>query len=83
MMSEKHGHAPIVPDINATRRIDIVSRRFEADWRAGKSPAIGDYLPMNSPAWCAVSRQLRGGCFWLVCQTTPTTPPCPSIANRS
>jgi hypothetical protein len=54
MMSVQHGNAPIVPDIDATRRIDIVSRRFEADWRADKSPAIGDYLPMNSPAWCVV-----------------------------
>jgi len=44
MMSEQHGHAPIVPHIDATRRIDIVSRRFEADWRQGRHPRIEDYL---------------------------------------
>jgi hypothetical protein len=37
------------PDLNGVelkraRAIDAVCRRFEADWRAGKQPAIDDYL---------------------------------------
>ncbi len=32
-------------DIELARRIDAACRRFEADWRAGKTPSIGDYLP--------------------------------------
>jgi hypothetical protein len=31
-------------DINLTRRIDAVCRRFEADWQAGRQPCINDYL---------------------------------------
>jgi hypothetical protein len=31
-------------DINLARRIDKICRRFEADWRAGRRPASGDYL---------------------------------------
>ncbi len=31
-------------DIELARRIDAACRRFEADWRAGKRPAIGDYF---------------------------------------
>jgi serine/threonine protein kinase len=31
-------------DIDLARRIDAACRRFEADWRAGERPAIGDYL---------------------------------------
>jgi hypothetical protein len=42
-MNEQHSHDPIVPDIDAARRIAIACRRREADWRAGRSGAIGDY----------------------------------------
>jgi eukaryotic-like serine/threonine-protein kinase len=31
-------------DLDMVRRIEAVCRRFEADWRAGKRPAIEDYL---------------------------------------
>jgi hypothetical protein len=31
-------------DLELVRRIDAVCRRFEADYRAGKSPVIADYL---------------------------------------
>ncbi len=31
-------------DLDLARQIDAACRRFEADWRAGKRPAIGDYL---------------------------------------
>jgi hypothetical protein len=31
-------------DLDVVRRIDAVCRRFEADYRAGQSPAIADYL---------------------------------------
>jgi hypothetical protein len=31
-------------DLDLVRRIDAVCRRFEADYRAGKSPVIADYL---------------------------------------
>ena len=31
-------------DLDLVRRIDAVCRRFEADYRAGRSPVIADYL---------------------------------------
>ena len=31
-------------DLDMARRIDAVCRRFETDWRAGKSLPIEDYL---------------------------------------
>jgi eukaryotic-like serine/threonine-protein kinase len=31
-------------DLELERQIDAICRRFEADWRAGKRPAIDDYL---------------------------------------
>ncbi len=31
-------------NLNLVRRIDAVCRRFEADYRAGKSPVIADFL---------------------------------------
>jgi eukaryotic-like serine/threonine-protein kinase len=31
-------------ELDLARRIDALCRRFEAAWRAGESPAIGDYL---------------------------------------
>jgi hypothetical protein len=31
-------------DIELERRMDLICRRFEADWRAGKRPQIDDYL---------------------------------------
>src|SRR5271165_2565473 len=30
-------------DIDLARRLDAICRRFEAHWRAGRKPAIGDY----------------------------------------
>jgi len=43
-MNEKPSHAPGSLDIDLARRIDLVCRRFEADWRAGARPRIEDYL---------------------------------------
>jgi hypothetical protein len=31
-------------ELDLVRRIEAVCRRFEADWRAGKRPALDDYL---------------------------------------
>jgi hypothetical protein len=31
-------------DVQLARGVDAICRRFEADWRAGQRPAIGDYL---------------------------------------
>ena len=31
-------------DLTLVRGIEAACRRFEADWRAGKRPAIDDYL---------------------------------------
>jgi hypothetical protein len=31
-------------EIELAREIDVICRRFEADWRDGRSPAIDDYL---------------------------------------
>ena len=43
-MNERPGDNPGGLDIDLARRIDAICRRFEADRRAGKSGAIGDYL---------------------------------------
>ena len=52
------------PNVALARQVDAICRRFEADWRAGGRPAIGDYLgevaeegrphcgPNRTP-WCA------------------------------
>ncbi len=55
-------------DLDAARRIDAVCRWFEADWRAGKSPATAAYLgevpEEGRTALCAeleaLERELRG-----------------------
>jgi WD40 repeat protein len=31
-------------DIDLARRIDVICRRFEADWRDGRQPSVEDYL---------------------------------------
>jgi len=31
-------------DVDMARRIDVICRRFEADWRAGRQPRVEDYL---------------------------------------
>ena len=54
-------------DLDLVRRIDAVCRRFEADWRAGNGPAIGDYLgevpeqgrPALEAELIALERELR------------------------
>src|SRR6516164_1849438 len=43
-MREQASHDPGDLDLDLVRRIDAVCRRFEADYRAGKSPVIADYL---------------------------------------
>jgi hypothetical protein len=51
MMNEKDEPSPGggPPDLDGlaldlARRIDAVCRRFEADWRGGRSPHVDDYL---------------------------------------
>ncbi len=43
-MSDRASHNLDGLDLDLVRRIDAACRRFEADWGAGKAPAIGDYL---------------------------------------
>jgi hypothetical protein len=39
-----HPNPQEATDIHLARHLDVICRRFEADWRAGRRPAIGDYL---------------------------------------
>src|SRR5262245_35639122 len=43
-MREQASHNPGDLDLDLIRRIEAVCRQFEVDYRADKSPAIGDYL---------------------------------------
>jgi WD40 repeat protein len=43
-------------DVDLMRQIDAVCRRFESDYRAGKSPAIADYLGEVPEAGCLALR---------------------------
>jgi WD40 repeat protein len=43
-MSEERDRRLDDLELDLARRIEAVCRRFEADWRAGKRPAIDDYL---------------------------------------
>ena len=43
-MSDAHPHDLEAPDVALARQVDAICRRFEADWRAGRRPAISDYL---------------------------------------
>ena len=43
-MREQASHGLGDLDLDLVRRIDAVCRRFEADYHAGKSPVIADYL---------------------------------------
>jgi WD40 repeat protein len=43
-MSERPSDKPGAPDTDIARRFDAIRRRFQADWLAGKKPAIDDYL---------------------------------------
>jgi hypothetical protein len=43
-MSERPSDSLGGPDTDLARRIDVICRRFEADWRAGKKPVIDAYL---------------------------------------
>src|SRR5262249_8607645 len=55
-------------DLDLARRIDAACRRFEVDWRAGKGPAVDDYLEEVPDAGraaprdelMALERELRG-----------------------
>ena len=43
-MSDAHPQDPEAPDVALARQVDAICRKFEDDWRAGRRPAIGDYL---------------------------------------
>src|SRR5271166_1189969 len=43
-MSDAHPHDPKATNVALARQVDAICRKFEADWRAGGRPAIGDYL---------------------------------------
>ncbi len=44
MLNSRTTHDRDRLDLDLLRQIDAIYRRFEADWHAGKTPAIGDYL---------------------------------------
>ena len=41
-MSDARPHDPEATDVALARQVDAICRKFEADWRAGRRPAIGD-----------------------------------------
>ncbi len=43
-MSDPEPVPPEATDIQLARHVDAICRKFEASWRAGGRPAIGDYL---------------------------------------
>ncbi len=43
-MSDTHPHDQEAPEVALARHVDAICRQFEADWRAGRVPAISDYL---------------------------------------
>ncbi len=43
-MSEGPSHNVAGLDIDLARQIDVICRRFEADWRDGRQPRLEDYL---------------------------------------
>jgi eukaryotic-like serine/threonine-protein kinase len=43
-MSDAHPHDQEAPEVALARHVDAICRRFEADRRAGRIPAISDYL---------------------------------------
>jgi hypothetical protein len=43
-MSDAHPHDQEAPEVALARHVDAICRRFEADWRAGRIPAISGYL---------------------------------------
>ena len=63
-------------DIEMARRIDVICRRFEADWRAGRRPRIEDSLDDVPEALRPV---LRAELIALECELRPAdktiTPP--------
>jgi WD40 repeat protein/predicted Ser/Thr protein kinase len=60
-MTHQTGEGMDALDLDVARRIDAACRRFEADWRAGRSPAIGDYLgEVPEPGRPALEAELEG-----------------------
>jgi tetratricopeptide (TPR) repeat protein len=43
-MIDRHTHNFDGFDIDMVRRVDMICRRFEAEWRAGRQPRLEDYL---------------------------------------
>jgi len=60
-MTEPPDDNPDGLDLELARRIDAVCRRFEADWRAGRQPAIDNYLgEIPAAGRPALRRELDG-----------------------
>jgi hypothetical protein len=67
-MNDRLSHNLDGLDIDLARRTNAVCRRFEADWRAGKGPAVEDYLgevpedvrPALETELMALEHELRG-----------------------
>ncbi|HLH27342.1 MAG TPA: hypothetical protein VKW77_00420, partial [Acidimicrobiales bacterium] len=60
-MSDQPGSGLDRLDLEIVRRIEAVCRRFEADWRAGRSPAVGDYLgEFPEPGRASLRAELEG-----------------------
>ena len=43
-MSDGQSRDRVGPEVDLLRQIERACRRFEADWREGRSPAVDDYL---------------------------------------
>ena len=59
-MSDAHPHDPEAPEVALARQVDAICRKFEADWRAGRRPAISDYLGEIAEEGRAILRRARG-----------------------
>ena len=59
-MSDAHPHDPEAPEVALARHVDAICRKFEADWRAGRRPAIGDYLGEVAEEGRGILRRARG-----------------------
>jgi eukaryotic-like serine/threonine-protein kinase len=59
-MSDAHPQDPEAPDVALARQVDAICRKFEADWRAGLRPAIGDYLgDVAEECWLTLRAELE------------------------
>ncbi len=87
-MTESTRPEPDEIDLALARRIDAICRRYEADWRAARSPSIAEYLGDVPEAGRqalrreleALDREIRET---VEQPTDPDRPPAPAVAEMS